>query len=208
MITACHSCKINEEIERFSAFVQGLNTSNPKVQTAVETLRRYYLGRCKGCERTSQDDIRIHKTPHTRTEMVAATPTQEPARGVTRLPEDVENTLRVAMSSFWGLTQVQLLCVHHLMNGRRLSSFGDALRKVHEQIRKYRGSERAQAGMMRDAIARRIPILAPIINAHVDDQGEATGKVVNMMDDEPTGDLFEAAGIEVPFDPLERRTKR
>lgn len=233
-ITACHSCVFNELVASFVTFTDKLPKklrklngvqviANAEVRTAVETIRKYLANACEHCRRTPQDDIRIKKTPHVKGDMARtdcdtaetieaveiAAPTHKSERScATTLPADIEDTLRRAMANFWSLTPVQLLCVQHLMAGKKLSEFGATLRGVHEQIRKYRGSERAQAGMMRNAIAERIPFIAPVINAHIAEDGEVGGVVAEGMADLPTGDLFEAAGLDVPFDDLERRTKR
>jgi len=188
MITACHSCELNGK-------------QDP---------------RCLNCRRVNQDDIRIAKTPHTRSEMVAAQPQAEPYGYCTKLPHEVEDTLRQAMASFWGLDPIELLCVQHIMRGQRLSAFGNTLRKIYQRIGKYRGSERAQAGMMRDAIARKMPMLAPILKAHAkgddeEDQGceaEVSTEEIAEQLDLPGGDLFEAAGIPLKYDELSRKTKR
>ena len=181
MIAACHSCQFNGK-------------GDP---------------RCIKCRRVSQDDIRISKTPHTRSEMVVASSASEASPNVTNLDPAVEDTLRKAMASFWALDPIQLLCVQHMMLRKRLSTVGETLREVHAKIGKYRGSERAQAGMMRDAIAKRIPMLAPIINAHVKEDGTIDAHhMTELMDEMPAGDLFEAAGTPLDYDPLKRRTRR
>lgn len=186
MITACHNCELNGK-------------GDP---------------RCINCKRVNQDDIRIKRSPHAKSEFVAAVEDRDPdcpdpGQPCTNLPADIEDTLRKAMSSFWSLDPIQLLCVQHIMQGKKLSAFGETLRAVHEKIRKYRGSERAQAGMMRDAIAKRIPFIAPIINTHLKADGRVDEHdgVVSLLD-EPAGDLFEWGGVDAPFDPLERRTRR
>lgn len=276
-ITACHSCVFNELLASFVTFTGKLPTKrrngvqvvdNTKVRTAVETIRKYLANACEHCRRIPQDDIRIKKTPHVKGDMARtdcdtaetieaveiAAPTHKAERScATTLPADIEDTLRRAMANFWSLTPVQLLCVQHLMAGKKLSEFGATLRGVHEQIRKYRGSERAQAGMMRNAIAERIPFIIPVINArpqtitsgisvriekndgkecyieidggnfknhikvrvsdgaYINDSHELVKLVdLSAISDNNTtlGELFEAAGLDVPFDDLERRTKR
>lgn len=229
-IIACHSCAFNELVENFATFVGKLPTKrgekgvqvikNAKVRTAVEVIGRFLASVCTSCRRTTQDDIRIRKSPHVKGDMArtdcdttetieVAAPARKAERScATTLPADVEDTLRRAMANFWELTPMQLLCVQHLMAGKKLSEFGETLRGVHDKIRKYRGSERAQAFMMRNAIAKRIPFIAPVINAHLNDEGKVESEVADRMEDLPTGDLFEAAGIYVPFDDLKMRTKR
>ncbi len=177
MITACHSCDLNGK-------------GDP---------------RCITCKRVSQDDIRISKTPHAKAEMIAAQQQAEQTPPCTNLPEDIEDTLRKAMATFWALDPIQLLCVQHIMNGQRLATFGERLRTIHAKISHYRGSERAQAGMMRDAIAKRAPMLAPILNAHV--KG-VKGDALKRLDDMPTGDLFEWGGVDAPFDKPKHSVKK
>lgn len=144
-ISACHDCKWN-------------GAGSP---------------RCIKCKRVNQDDIRIRKTPHARSEMIGANPTpQDPPTTCTPLSEENEQKLRIAMATLFGLDPIQLLLVQHIMRGGRLSEFGDTLRKTHEQIRRYRGSERAQAGMMRNAVFSRAPILAPVLTPLI--KGEDT----------------------------------
>lgn len=281
-VVACHSCAFDRLVADFVTFSGNLPTKcvkietkrgkkpvnviqNAKVRSAVEVIHRYLAKRCETCRRTPQDDIRIKKSPHVKGDMARTdcdtTETIEAAAGprsaerscATPLPPDVEDTLRRAMANFWALSPVQLLCVQHLMQGKKLSEFGATLRGVHEQIRKYRGSERSQAGMMRNAIAERIPFIAPILNArpqtitsgisvriekndgkecdieidggnfknhikvrvsdgaYINDSHELVKLVdLSAISDNNTtlGELFEAAGIGVPFDTLERRTRR
>lgn len=151
--------------------------------------------------------------------MIAAPPVHnEPPTTCTPLSEENEQKLRIAMATLFGLDPIQLLLVQHLMLGGRLSAFGDTLRKTHEQIRRYRGSERAQAGMMRNAIFARAQILAPVLTPLIsrdepapsgprsDDDAVSTIKV--RLNDEPLGDLFEYAGVSAPFDKLKRKTRR
>lgn len=206
-ISACHDCKWN-------------GAGSP---------------RCIKCKRVSQDDIRIRKTPHARSEMIGANPTpQDTPTTCTPLSEENEQKLRIAMATLFGLDPIQLLLVQHIMRGGRLSEFGDTLRKTHEQIRRYRGSERAQAGMMRNAIFARASILAPVLTPLItgDESAPARSRAASSspraadpvkatmpddkavstigerMKDEPIGDLFEFSGVSAPFDELKRKTRR
>ena len=254
MITACHNCAFNGLGGLFSSFADRLPNGAPStVKTNVERIRRYLLAKCRNCRRASQDDIRIQKTPHAKSEYMTVTPATQGGRcerkiagTITPLDADNEGRLRLGMATLFGLSPIQLLLVQHLMRGGRLAKFGDTLRATHEQIGKYRGSERAQAGMMRDAILARAPMLAPVLAPcysgggtspavcgggatragdkprHNGAAGLAGGHAVvagggakvdarpmaSALDELPVGDLFELAGVEVPFDRLERKTRR
>lgn len=251
MITACHNCAFNGLGGLFYSFADRLPNGAPSsVKTNVERIRRYLLAKCRNCRRASQDDIRIQKTPHAKSEYMTVTPATQGGRcerkiagTITPLDADNEGRLRLGMATLFGLSPIQLLLVQHLMRGGRLAKFGGTLRATHEQIGKYRGSERAQAGMMRDAIIARAPMLAPVLapcysgggtspavcaggiagggktpgcGVAVSGGGKASagrgcsgaGAVASALEELPVGDLFELAGVEVPFDRLERKTRR
>lgn len=159
METKCHNCKHRNDPNR--------------------------LQRCLKCRKA--DDESYHgKVVHLNGRDIAQK-TQAGSRYVTDLPNDIEDKLREAMCSLFGLDPIELLLVHHLINGGRLSSFGDRLAKVASRIGRYRGSQRAQAHAMKEAIGRKMPTIAIVINAKaVVDEAQM---------DEPLGDLFENAGL-------------
>lgn len=143
------------------------------------------LEKCLKCNRA--DDMSYHGTTvHLNGKEVAAPPPTQP-RQVTNLPPDVEDKLREAMCSLFDLDPIELLLVQHLIRGGKLSTFADRLVKVTNRIVRYRGSERAQAHAMKEAIGRKFPTISPVINAKAEIKGAQM--------DEPAGDLFENAGI-------------
>jgi len=89
-----------------------------------------------------------------------------PTSGVTTLPPDVEDTLRKAMSTLFGLDPVDFLLVQHIFKGGSLGSFGEKLRELHRKIHFYNpSSTRSMAHAKKDAIARVMPQLAPVFDA-------------------------------------------
>ena len=149
--------------------------------------------RCITCNRVAQDDIRIKRTPHVTNEMMVNNPPTDPhPSGVTDLPVEVENKLRIAIANLFDLSPIQLLLVQHLIRGYRMSSFGDRLIQISSHISKCRGSKRAMAGMMRNSIVEKFPALAVILG------GEAkTKEVINEAVGYDDVDLFDFAGVKV-----------
>lgn len=156
--------------------------------TACHNCKRGPGPSCATCRRVDQDDIRIAHTPHSRAELVALTPQE--AASATGLPPDVEDTLRQALIGLFDLDPIELLLVQHIVRRHNLSTFGQVMAKVAARICRYRGSEKAQAHAMKEAIARKWAPLRAIVATMADGKPENVGRM-----DEVQADLFEAAGI-------------
>lgn len=165
METKCHNCKYREDPDR--------------------------LERCLKC--TKIDDDSYHgKVVHLNGRNPPAVP-QRPSVYVTSLPPEIEDKLREAMTTFFGLDPVEYLLIHHLFHGGKLSSFADALRKLAIRINKYKGSEKSMAHAMKEAIGRKWPAIAPVIKAKGRKEEDI---VLDEQLDEPLGDLFEHFGVD------------
>jgi len=191
-IAACHSCALDGMAAKLTAIMSGAGVA-AEVKTAASTLMHHVRERCLNCQRVRDDDIRIAHTPHTISEIVPATPPAMDADGdnVTPLDEGNEARLRMALSTLFALSPVQLLLVQHLLRGNRLSQFGNALKSTHLHIARYRGNERAQAGMMRRAIEKAAPFLAPVFSSLI--------HAKKLDFDEVSDDLFSFAGLSSPI---------
>lgn len=80
---------------------------------------------CVRCKRVDQDDIRIRRSPHNRSELQAAA-VLPPGEQATTLPADIEDALRRFLFDLFDLNPLQLLLLRHVKHGGTPNSFGRA----------------------------------------------------------------------------------
>ena len=73
---------------------------------------------------------------------------------------DVEDRVRESLCAFFGLGELELLLVRHLVLGGRLATFGSSLASVARRLLLYRGGDRAQAHAMKEQLGVKLPVLA------------------------------------------------
>ena len=112
MITACHNCRIGPSKA------------------------------CLTCRRVSQDDIRIQRTPHNRSELQATT-TPTAGRKSTDLPDEIEDKLRRFLFDLFDLDPIQLLMLQHVKQGGTPVSFGSTFARFLKSSIKYGDRERS-----------------------------------------------------------------
>lgn len=162
MEVKCHNCKYREDPNR--------------------------LQRCLKCVKA--DDSSYHGKILHLNGRVPVQQKQLPSPYVTQLSPEMEDKLREAMCSLFGLDPIEFLFIHHIFKGGYLSSFGDYLRQIATRIGKYKGSERQMAHVMKESIGRKWPLIAPIIKAKGKKDEDI---VIDEHLDEPMGDLFQFA---------------
>lgn len=157
---------------------------------------------CVKCRRVDQDDQRIQRRPSFSENNTRPAFPNKPSERATSLPVDVEDTLRIAMCGLFDLKPLELLLVQHIVHGRPLSTFGEAIEQVRKKISKYRGSEKAQAHAMKESVARKWKPLTALVDV-------AAPKAKQGKMDEPMDDLFGFAGVEIGEDrPTDRKRKK
>lgn len=96
---------------------------------------------------------------------------------VTQLPEDVEDVLRGALATFAGLSPVDALLAHHIISGKPMASFRDALRGLAREVtdgdRRVRrdGSDRAYAWERVKRLKGLFPPLSALLPQRRGDKG-------------------------------------
>lgn len=160
MITACHSCALNNLGETLSL----LSKTEPFAKDSCDFVASIVRRRCVKCMRAGRDDIRLSHSPHAVEAAVETPPASTPPASVTPLDEGAEDAARLFVAKVLDLSPLQVLLIYHVMRGGSLASFGPSLKKVSRRIELHRGFSRARAWDMKEAIVRAIPSMAKLLN--------------------------------------------
>jgi len=140
-----------------------MNCTACPYQKQIDALRR----RCIACNpettggtphgKVKADEFTLNSAPR------AIDFDRSPSTRATHLAPEDEHKLRMAMTSLFGLDPIDLLLVHHLMQGGHLEDFDTKLDAVVARSRGYRGATRGMAWAKKVNILRKLPIMAEVL---------------------------------------------
>lgn len=112
-----------------------------KKSYACHNCRRGRGQHCITCKAVEGDDIRIRLSPHNREELQSSerNPWGRPWGNVTRLPADVEDTLRHFLFAVTSLDALQFVAALHLLRRGERRALADTIRALAADVRMYLG---------------------------------------------------------------------
>lgn len=155
-VTACHCCEFDGKGAIIEAFFTPSMLKHKGMRKAKGDILAYLSTHCTNCRRTSQDDIRIKKSPkNVRPDLTVSTSTAGSAP-CTDLPESVENTLRTLLKTVTSMDALDVLLILHVCEGGAPNTFGPWLNREFEVARTYGAVlSRATAKAKWDAICKK-----------------------------------------------------